>query len=156
MDKPEIHKKSLRGRPTIYRPIYCKKLVEFFERPPTKVVKRQIMTKMGMRTEDVEVPNDLPTIEGFARAMGISVRVLYEWIKIYPEFMHAFMETRSLGKEFLVQNGLKGFYQPHIFQFIAKNYTDMRDKTEMDMSAEVTINIVNYAAPPDTPVLENR
>lgn len=145
MDEERETTKHAGGRPTKYRPIYCKKLIEFFSSPPVTVKKRQIVTKSGVRIEDVEVPNDLPTIEGFARKMGIAIQTVYNWERTQPEFMEAVIEARALRKNFLIQNGLKGFYQPNVWQFITQNLTDMRTQQKVEVDGVVTINLVNYA-----------
>ena len=47
---------------------------------------------------------------------------------VKQEFSVSYRKALELEKEFLIQNGLKGFYQPNIFQFIASNLTDMKNK----------------------------
>lgn len=132
------------GRPTKYRKKYCTEMLEYFSVPFTKIEKRLVMTKLGVEFVNDEKPNRLPTMEGFANKIGVIAETLIEWAKKYPEFSEAYRKALSFEKEFLVQNGLAGHYPPNIFQFIAQNLTDMKDKKEVEHSGDMKVEIVNY------------
>lgn len=116
------------GRPTKYKKQYCEEIIRFFDVPQTKIQKVTQITASGVTEFNKEVPENLPTIIGFARKIGVLSETLKEWADKYEEFSVSYRKALELEKEFLIQNGLKGFYQPNIFQFIASNLTDMRNK----------------------------
>lgn len=116
------------GRPTKYKKQYCEEIIRFFDIPQTKLQKVTHVTASGVTEFNKEVPENLPTIIGFARKIGVLSETLKEWAEKYEEFSVSYKKALELEKEFLIQNALKGFYQPNIFQFIASNLTDMRNK----------------------------
>ena len=116
------------GRPTKYKKQYCEEIIRFFDVPQTKIKKVTQITASGVTEFNKEVPENLPTIIGFARKIGVLSETLKEWADKYEEFSVSYRKALELEKEFLIQNGLKGFYQPNIFQFIASNLTDMKNK----------------------------
>jgi len=116
------------GRPTKYKKQYCEEILRYFDVPLTNLEKKTVITKLGPTIINVEKPNKLPTVGGFAIKIGVLPKTLIDWAKHYPEFSESYSKALELEKEFLIQNGLKGFYQPNIFQFIASNLTDMRNK----------------------------
>lgn len=118
-----------RGRPTKYKKQYCEDIVRFFDIPHTTSKKVTQITASGVTEFHKEVPENLPTIIGFARKIGVLSETLKEWAEKYEDFSVSYRKALELEKEFLIQNGLKGFYQPNIFQFIASNLTDMKDKS---------------------------
>lgn len=115
------------GRPTKYKPEYCKKIVEYFSCELTKIVGNKVL------------PNDLPTLSGFAFSIGVNQDTLHEWTSVHPEFSEAFNIAKQKQKDFLVANGLAGLYPPASFIFVAKNITDMRDKTEVEHSGGISL-----------------
>jgi len=116
------------GRPTKYKKQYCEEIIRFFDVPQTKIQKVTQITASGVTEFNKEVPENLPTIIGFARKIGVLSETLKEWADKHEEFSVSYRKALELEKEFLIQNGLKGFYQPNIFQFIASNLTDMKNK----------------------------
>jgi hypothetical protein len=116
------------GRPSKYKKQYCEEIIRFFDVPQTKIKKVTQITASGVTEFNKEVPENLPTIIGFARKIGVLSETLKEWADKYEEFSVSYRKALELEKEFLIQNGLKGFYQPNIFQFIASNLTDMKNK----------------------------
>ena len=133
-------KKNKGGRPTKYKPEYCKRLIAFFDIEKNKrVVKKEknITKSNGTVESEIEymlIAEDLPTFEKFARSIGVSYDTLIsEWAKKYKEFSEAYNTAKQIQKEFLTDNGLKGLYPPSSFIFVAKNITDMKDKQDLDV-----------------------
>lgn len=136
------------GRPSSYRPEYAVQLIEHMmvEKFEKVVMEKETRysAKTGIKVSEKEkyklLPNDLPTLEGFARKVGVTYRTLLNWaeaveddaaeIPVYkhPEFFHAYNVAKQLQKEFLIDNGLKGNYPPAAYIFTAKNVTDMTDR----------------------------
>ena len=125
------------GRPTDYKSDYCRDIVLYFENSPKteRVVKAVITGKNDYsKTEYETIPCELPTISKYARKIGIATKTLYEWAKVYPDFSNALDEVREIYKNFLNDNGLRGYYNPLYTKFVAINTTDMKDKNETDVT----------------------
>lgn len=120
------------GRPSLYDPKYCGELVAFFSVETYRTITETVEGKNWSKETVKEVPNDLPTFEKFAHSIGVHVDTLIEWTKIHPEFSESYKNAKQLQKDFLIQNGLRGLYPAAAFCFVAKNCTDMRDKSEID------------------------
>lgn len=117
------------GRPTKYNPQLCQKLVDFFNRPATIDKIKTYQTKAGTTIEEpFQVVNILPTFERFAFENGMTVQVIYDYEKKFPEFKHSFTQAKELQKDFIIQNGFSGLANPVFGKFVAINLTDMRDQ----------------------------
>ena len=65
-------KNSLKGRPSKYKPEYCKQLIDFFSEDPYREEEITITYKNGdTRTDYKMVANDLPFFSAFARKPSI-------------------------------------------------------------------------------------
>lgn len=150
------------GRPTKYKKEYNKKMLEFFSVSPTKQVPvKTFLDKKGvLTTEYAERPNNLPTFERFAAEIGVCTDTLVEWSKAtnkqgelkYPQFSATYRKCKQLQKDFLIINGTNGLYNATFTIFVAKNITDMRDKTEVDTTSggePIRIAGFNYVIPKD-------
>lgn len=118
------------GRPTKYKPEYCKQIVDYFSVKPFKVISGR------------EVANDLPQLSLFAHSIGVNQDTLHEWNKNYPEFSEAFKKAKELQEAFLLSNGLSGRYQQPAFIFTMKNVCKWTDRQEIkheinDLAAEM-------------------
>ena len=80
-----------------------------------------------------------PTLAGFARKIGVDADTITNWTKRHSEFFGAVSRAKTIGEDILVTNGLLGLYNPAVFQFVAKNYTNMRDLKEVQVSAGVDL-----------------
>lgn len=117
------------GRPTKYRTEYCKAIIDYFNIPATYKAKKTYITESGREfIEEIERPNSLPTMEGFACTIRVNVDTLHQWRKDYPEFSEAYTHAKALQKDILIQNGIRGLYNPQFAIFVAKNCTDMREQ----------------------------
>ena len=58
------------GRPTLYDPVYCEKVIE--------------LGKLGK------------SIEQIASNIGVSTRVMFDWKEKHPEFLHALEQAKEL------------------------------------------------------------
>jgi hypothetical protein len=128
----EAENKEKPGQPTKYRPEYCQEILDYFGILPTYITKKTTITKSGGEiTEDVERANSLPTIEGFANKLGVTTATIVNWTKDNEEFLSAYTRAKAMQKDILIQNGMKGLYNPQFAQFVATNCTDMRIKSEV-------------------------
>jgi hypothetical protein len=130
------------GRPTKYKPGYCKAIIEFFSRAPNHKELMEVSTSEGrnsrggtndFRKEKFQlVPNEPPFFEDFATSIGVSDDTIVNWAKQHKEFLAAYNRAKFLQKRFLIVNGLAGCYPPASYIFTAKNITDMRDSHEVE------------------------
>ena len=118
------------GRPTKYKPEYCKAIIEFFSGDITKKEKITSITKSGVVEHYVEVPEKLPLFSAFARSIGVDEDTIVNWTKEYPEFFGAYTRAKALQKEFLIHNGIAGRYDTKFAMFVAVNVTNMKDKQD--------------------------
>ena len=106
--------------------------MDFFSAEPTlKEIVESRITKKGYI--------EFPTFEKFAANINVHVDTMLEWCKEYEEFSESYKKCKQLQKDFLIQMGLNDLYPPAAFCFVAKNCTDMRDKTEMEHSGTISI-----------------
>lgn len=115
------------GGPTKYKPEYCEAIIKFFSKPTTQKI--QLGDKM------IEKPCRTPYFEDFADTIGVDDNTLGNWCVKFPEFLGAYNKAKHLQKHFLIENGLAGHYPPASFIFVAKNITDMKDKSDMDLTS---------------------
>jgi len=141
------------GRPSKYDPKFCKQILEFFSRPYTikkKIVKNSVV---GPVEVEVEVVNDFPTFELFAVSIGVDDDTLERWANDtddagelkHPDFCGAYKKAKKLQKNFLIRNGMQGFYSGAFPIFVAKNVTDMKDKQDLDIAGEVNVGVAAIA-----------
>lgn len=146
----EEKQKHAGGRPTKYKTEYCEKLIEFFDIEPTAEVPVVTTFKNGTTRESTELrANDLRFLSAFARKIGVCHDTLCEWCKVYPEFSEAYARAKALQKEHLIICGLQDLYNSRFAMFTAKNITDMRDKTEHELTGKdgkpIPLQIVDFS-----------
>lgn len=123
------------GRPTKYKPEFCKQIEAFFDKEIYKMVENEKTTEYfesgKIKKESYKkmmIPNDLPFFNDFAKLVGVNDDTFQEWRKTYPEFSASYKNCKEKQKQFLITNGLNGNSPPAAFIFVAKNVTDMRDE----------------------------
>lgn len=116
------------GRPTLYREEYCEQIIEYFEQPLYIIKEKEIASGGRKVIIKEEVPNSLPTFEGFARKLRVDHDTLVNWTRKHKDFFGAYMLCKGIQKEFIVEHGSKGNYNAAFTKFLAVNVTDLRDK----------------------------
>ncbi len=134
------------GRPTKYKPEFCNKLLDYFT---TDLFRKEVIKTAteyfkdgGIKKKSEEyklVANEMPTLHGFSEKIGVSYETIRRWAdedgKNYiDEFCVAYKEAKEKQKRFLISLGLSGISPAAAFIFVAKNVTDMRDKTEVSQT----------------------
>jgi len=126
-------KKRKVGRPTRYKAIYAKQLIDFFDIDPVNWKDITITYKDGT-TKDVseEEANTLPLFSKFEKKIGISHQCLNEWKNKYKEFGDAYREAKRLQMEFIQVNGLRGNYNATFAIFTMKNVSRWQDENSLN------------------------
>lgn len=140
------------GRPTKYKPEFCQRLMRFFEGKPFRDVKLHHYKGKGENREVVwtdikRMANKLPTLVEFAKSIKVCYATVYNWQdekhpSFHREFLESFTRAKELQKNFLLQNGLLGLYNPIFAKFVAVNITDMTDKQVKELDETIRSDVV--------------
>ena len=138
-----------RGRPTKYKEEYIDKVDEYLELHQDKELEKVgLKSEKGYEKIDYVLRVNLPTIEGFARFIGVNKTTLYEWDKKYQDFSNSLDKIRIEQQTRLINEGLAGNYNPTIAKLILSSNHGMREKTEQDITTGgKEINAINYIIP---------
>ena len=138
-----------KGRPTKYLEEYNNKVDEYLELHQDKELERvRLKSEKGYEKIDYVLRVNLPTIEGFARFIGVNKTTLYEWDKKYPDFSNSLDKIRIEQQTRLINEGLAGNYNPTIAKLILSSNHGMREKTEQDITTGgKEISSINYIVP---------
>ena len=133
------------GRPTLYKPEYCKSLVEFFD--IDAIIYRDItVTYKDGTTCDKSVPEASPTpyFSQWQKKIGISNQCFNEWTKKHQDFGDAYKRAKQLQEEFLMETALKGVHNSTFTIFAMKNICGWRDEQHIkgEGIAPQIINII--------------
>lgn len=72
----------------------------------------------------------IPTIEGFARFIGVHKDTVYEWASKEPAFSDALEILRTEQLERLINSGLAGTYNSTIAKLILSSNHGMKERTD--------------------------
>lgn len=120
--------KNAGGRPTKYKPEYCKAIVEFFAKGGPVVFKPMIEDKQVI---DHPLGNLPVLLQHFADHIGVCLDTLDEWKKIYPMFSEAYKKALKIQESQMLSGGLAGVYNPAVCIFALKNCHNWKDKHEI-------------------------
>lgn len=142
-------------------------MIDFFDIAPQRKEVMKVTTeynKDGTPRKSSEewkyIPNQLPTIYGFAKHIKVAYTTVYRWAesgqdevtsedklkkqlmtpkdeeirKQISEFSNAYKTAKAAQQEFLMAIGLSGAAPASAYIFTAKNVTAMRDKVEQEVS----------------------
>jgi hypothetical protein len=143
-----------RGHPTKYKPIYCKRIVEFFDIEPIQTKIETYYYKNGESKEkEIEVSATLPTITSFATSIHVDDDTIVEWAKHHKKFSAAYNKAKKLQENIWFLNGLKGLYNPQFAIFVGKNVYGYKDKNETDLTSGgkplPPPNVIRFSNTPD-------
>lgn len=75
-------------------------------------------------------------ISNFCREYDLSIDTLERYAKDNKEFCGQFGRAKQIVKDMLIFGGLKSWWNPAAFAFVAKNTTDMKDKQEIEATVK--------------------
>lgn len=114
---------STLGRPTKYKDEYVDQAEVY------------LMECEDTLTERGKLQVKLPTVEGFARFLGVNKTSLYEWEKKHDIFSNALDKIRIEQQQRLINMGLSGDYNPTIAKLVLSSNHGMSEKTETDLTS---------------------
>lgn len=124
------------GRPTKYRPIFCKKIIEYFDIKPTHKEKVMKIIKGYPVEIEVDKPNPIPLFDMFAMEIcNVDRTTLHDWCDRYPEFLLAYKKAKALQKNLLMYQCSYGYITPSYAVFLTKALTDLNDISSVDITS---------------------
>lgn len=126
-----------RGRPTKYTPTMCKKVDEFLELMKDEETNDVVqVSSKGSESYKRRVIVRLPTIEKFARFVGVHKDTLYEWSSKYKNFSDSLDKIVEEQKNRLIESGLSGEYNPTIAKLVLSANHGMAEKSESEVTVK--------------------
>lgn len=130
--------------PCKYKEEYCDRLIEFF----TRNVEPQILYdeyydkdgNLKSKRPSMVIPAKLPTFEGFAWSIGVTVGTLENWRKEYPRFDTAYARALEKQKELLLVNGTNKQYDGNFSKFLLTNNHGMTEQVKSDVKYTFTLS----------------
>jgi len=131
------------GRPSRYLVKYGKLLVDWMDRPAMQERSKTSYYKDGsvQSEEPLQWATTLPTFQGFASSIHVSVDTLLEWRDKYPEFRKSYDMAKQLQENIWLQNAMSGLYNPTFAKFFGENCLGYKSRQEIDMDAGVEITL---------------
>lgn len=103
---------------------------------PTKYSKNMLTKALGYLQNYKELGDVVPTREGMADELGVTVATLYNWADEHPEFFDTLARANAKQARALVSGGLSGEMQPTIVKLMLANH-GYREKQEIEHSGEI-------------------
>ena len=85
----------------------------------------------------------LPTIEGYAKYIGVNKSSLYEWKEKHKEFSYSLEKILIEQKQRLINEGLSGNYNSTIAKLVLSSNHGMNEKQELDAKVEGNISLTD-------------
>ena len=126
------------SRPTKYKEEYNEQVNEYLELCQDEEVSllESVNTKTGRERFASKLKVNLPTIEGFARYLGVNKTSLYEWAKVYEEFSNSLERIKTEQATRLQNMGLSGEYNSTIAKLILSSNHGMRERSDITSDDE--------------------
>ena len=134
-------KKTKKGRPKKYDPIFIKKVDEYLA--TCNDVEDEFHKTRGEKSDTFErtLKVHLPKIEEFARFINVHKDTLVEWAKENDDFSVALSKIKLEQHNRLVDESLAGNYNPVIAKLMLSSNHGYREKSDMTSNDE-SIKIV--------------
>ena len=130
--------KNKGGRPTKYLKEYVATAYAYLDVCQDDVVQvlESVNPKTGRERYTTKFKVNLPTIEGFARYLGVNTTTLYEWAKTREQFSNALRDIKTEQATRLQNMGLSGDYNSTIAKLILSSNHGMSEKTITDLTTK--------------------
>lgn len=122
------------GRPTDYKPIFCKKVSQYLKTCVDEDYK--LITTDGAQSTSYKhkIRVHLPSLDGFCKFLNVSRNSLYRWREEHKEFRDATEAIIIEQKKRLIERSMSGDYNSTIAKLVLSSNHDMREKTEVEMN----------------------
>lgn len=121
------------GAPTLYKDSYAQAIIDYFESAQLPGDLAPDDSGPGSCKRATErVYTHMPTLQGFARSIGTSTKVLRDWEMRHAAFGAACARARDVMEEHIARGLASGVYNPTGGMFVAKNLAGWRDRTEVE------------------------
>ena len=138
-----------RGRPTLYRPEYARKMIEWAE---SKVGCERYTTRSG----DIKWAfKDYPYFEEFAKIIGVDRTTLYRWATdvkgnkgtpLHPEFCNAYARVLDRQAQLLQMGAMSGAIAQPTAVLMVKNHPNLLWKDKVETVSSVKLEFADAAA----------
>ena len=120
-----------------YKEEYCDMLIEFFNKPATKIVYKEMYHKGELTCKiPIVLPEEYPTFELFAASIGVTTRTLKNWCDESPRFSFYYARAKEIQLGKLTSMAVTGMYNPVYAKFEAVNNHNQKDKQEIDTNVK--------------------
>lgn len=126
-----------------YKEEYCDKLIEFFTNVAPQVIYDEYYDaegKLKNKRASMIIPPKLPTFEGFAWEIGVTVGTLANWRKEHPQFDIAYARALEKQREILLVNGTNKQYDGNFSKFLLTNNHGMAEQVKSDVTYKVVLS----------------
>ena len=129
------------GRPSEYRVEFVEKAEEYLQHCQDSIEREleSVNSHTGRERFERVVKVNLPTVEGFARFIGVTKQTLHNWAKENQDFFDALEKVKVEQHDRLINNGLAGTYNPTIAKLMLSSnhgYKEKQDVTSDDEKLE--------------------
>lgn len=129
------------GAPTTYREEYCEALVEYFEARKLAMV---TVTPDGSAAAQARaVCSSVPTLQGFAGSIGVTVTTLCNWANQHKPFFEARARAKAMQEQWFADALSTGIANPTGAIFVAKNMLGWRDKIDIEQTVNAGEDSIN-------------
>ncbi len=155
---PPVEVSRGRGAPSTYKPEYCQELINYFDVQPVREIPETWYNPDGsVKRESIKLVANPPAhIGGFARKIGVSKSVIYDWARKYPDFAYSLAHARDMRRSMIIDNALSGLYNPLFAKLAAANLFGWHDRQDVNHTGEVKSVIVRYHKPEREALPDNR
>lgn len=129
--------------PCKFKEEYCDELIKFFTTIEPQVIYDEYYDKDGnlkSKRASMIIPPKLPTFEGFAWSIGVSVGTLENWRKEYPHFDTAYARALERQREILLVFGTNKQYDGNFSKFLLTNNHGMAEQVKSDVTYKFTLS----------------
>lgn len=103
---------------------------------PTKYSKEMLEKAREYLDTHDELGDVVPTREGMADHLGVTMATLYNWADAHPTFFDTLQLANSRQARKLISGGLTGALQPTIVKLMLANH-GYRERQEIEHSGEI-------------------
>lgn len=135
--------KNRSGRPTKYRPKFCKEIIQYFQREHTKFVSIEHYNSKtgGVTTTMEEVACPPPTLYGFAASIGVNKDTILEWSDKHTQFSGALQMAKGLQADFIVSNAMTNRAPASFAKFMMANNFNWSENQKVEHNGKIAITI---------------